>query len=112
MEGVSYQLTIAFGTSAAVTYEGRFTMAFVDARNSVLANLEFGIKDLSSKKLRSLRLGYTVGFGGTEIGETIRVAVSVAGQGPSPIFTRMRYVRCEIVRGSPNTHSQMTAKAV
>lgn len=67
-------------------------MAFVDASDRVLAKLEFDATDLSSKRLQPLSLGYTVGFGVDEVGETIRIAVSVIGQGPSPVFTRIRYV--------------------
>ena len=88
--GVSYQLTIAFGISNAIAYEGLFSMAFVDANNRNLAKLEFDASKLSSRVLRQLQLDYSVAFGGAEEGQAIRVAVAVAGSGPSPAFTRIR----------------------
>ena len=88
--GVSYQLTMAFGISTSITYKGLFSMAFVDASNQVLAKLDFDASELSSRVLKQLRLDYTVSFASAEIGQAVRVAMGVAGQGPSPAFTRIR----------------------
>ena len=81
---------MAFGISTSITYEGLFSMAFVDASDRVLAELEFDASELSSRVLKKLQLDYTVGFGSAERGQAVRVAVGVTGQGPSPAFTRIR----------------------
>jgi hypothetical protein len=88
--GVSYRLAIAFGISASVTYEGHFGLAFVDSNNDMLSMLDFEATDLNTNRLRQLQLDHTVGFGQVEAGQTIRIAIKVYGQGPSPIFTRIR----------------------
>jgi hypothetical protein len=88
--GVSYQLTAAFGISTSVDYGGSFTMSFVDSSDQVLAELAFTAADLAPKLLQRLRLDYTVGFENHEVGQPVRVAIGVLGQGPSPVFTRMK----------------------
>jgi hypothetical protein len=97
--GVSYQLTVAFGISTSVDYEGSFTMSFVDSNDQVLAELAFAAADLTPKILQRLQLDYTVGFGNQEVGQPVRIAIGVLGQGPSPVFTRIRYANVLYVTG-------------
>jgi len=89
--GVSYQLSMAFGLSASVNYKGHFAMAFVDANDKALATLEFDASELTSQRLTHLSLDYTVEFGSTGVGQAVRVSIQVSGQGPTPVFTRIRY---------------------
>jgi hypothetical protein len=89
--GVSYQLSMAFGLSASVDYKGRFTMAFVDANSNALATLDFNASKLKSRGFTRLSLDYTVGFGSAEVGQAVRASMQVAGQGPTPVFTRIRF---------------------